>query len=189
MAASGRQYPPLVALHGAGLDVASPFWTNAISRQKYNWVIYPSGLSYWGYDWRGPSALDVFGSVNALRMREPGIAEHIVVIGHSNGGQGAFFIASRHPDLVPAAIPVAAYLSASAYVPLSFSHGSHYADPALEGILRASTAGGDNDLFLGNLTRSRLRTFHGGDDENVPAWQSRKAAEIVKSFDNVSDAT
>ncbi|KAF9519352.1 hypothetical protein BS47DRAFT_1358216 [Hydnum rufescens UP504] len=184
-----KHYPPLVALHGAGVDVDSPFWTNSIPRQQFNWVIYPSGLTPWGYDWRGPSVLDVFASVKALRTREPIIAEQFVAIGHSNGGQGAFFIASRYPDIVPAAIPVAAYLSASAYVPESSSHGSHYVDPTLGGILKASTAGGDNDLFLGNLTRSRMRVFHGGEDENVPVWHSRKAIEIVRSFDRRSDAT
>ena len=170
----------LLALHGAGVDFRSPMWTTAIRRQDRAWIVYPSGLSYWGYDWHGPSAADAIAAFNALVSRESSVSHQPVVVGHSNGGQGTVHITQHYPDWVHGAIPVAQYLTPSAYVPLSGSHGGHYEDPTLSAILRASTANGDNDLFLGNLTEMKVRVFHGGDDENVPVWQSRKLIETIK---------
>ncbi|KAF8328235.1 uncharacterized protein EI90DRAFT_3065948 [Cantharellus anzutake] len=161
----GHQYPAVLALHGAGVDFRSPMWTTAINRQEHSWIVCPSGLSYWGYDWHGPSAADAIAALNALISREPG---------------GTVHLCQHYPDLVLGAIPVAQYLTPSAYVPLSGSHGEHYVDPALSAILRASTANGDNDLFLSNLTEMKVRIFHGGADENVPVWQSRKVMETIK---------
>lgn len=182
--------PALVALHGAGVDPLSPWWAGAIPRQERSWVVYPSGLGPWGYDWRGPSAQDVSAALATLCAREPHSVspDKFVIIGHSNGGQGTNYISSHFPDLVRGSIPVAAYLNAVSYVPISpTSLGVHFTDPVLSGIMNASLAGGDNDLFLGNLTGSRVRVFHGGEDENVPVWQSRKAVEIIKSYDANAD--
>jgi predicted peptidase len=108
------------------------------------------------------------------------------------------YLGSRYPDIFSGAIPVSSYLAASYYVPsIPMSHGIHFTDPVLQGILQASLAGADNDLFLGNVagiigqpdrsTRRKWRMFHGGDDENVPVWNSRKAYEIIKSFDVHAD--
>ncbi|KDQ06009.1 hypothetical protein BOTBODRAFT_60799 [Botryobasidium botryosum FD-172 SS1] len=180
------QTPPLLATHGAGVSIEEPFWSNAIPRQQHSWVVLPSGGTEWGYDWRGPSAADALNAVEALREREA-IGKGIVVTGHSNGGQGAFYLASRFPDLFRAAIPATSYLSASLYVPTTYAHGVHFTDPVLGGILSASLVGGDNDVFLGNLARSRVRVIHGNSDENIPAWHSREAVSIVKSWDNNAD--
>ncbi|KAG8905825.1 hypothetical protein FRB99_008190 [Tulasnella sp. 403] len=177
---------PILALHGAGVPLSASFWHNAIPRQKHSWVVIVGGGSEWGYDWRGPSLQDAFAALDVLRSREQ-MWEGAVVIGHSNGGQGAFHLASRFPDFVRSAIPAAAYQSAPLYVPNTWSHGVHFLDPVLEGILKASTAGGDNDLFLGNLVRSRIAVIHGGDDTNVPVYHSRTAVQVVKSWDENAD--
>ena len=177
----------LLALHGAGVDFRSPMWTTAIRRQDRAWIVYPSGLSYWGYDWHGPSAADAIAAFDALVSRESGVSHQPVIIGHSNGGQGTVHVAQHYPDWVLGAIPVAQYLTSSTYVPLSGAHGEHYEDPALSAILRTSTANGDNDLFLSNLTEMKVRIFHGGDDENVPVWQSRKLIETIKLHSHSAD--
>lgn len=63
-----------------------------------------------GLDWHGPSAEDAWASLDALTSilgRNP--AWHpwklkrgtkAVVLGHSNGGHGAWYLASRYPDRV-----------------------------------------------------------------------------------------
>ncbi|KAF7800246.1 hypothetical protein EIP86_011493 [Pleurotus ostreatoroseus] len=48
----------------------------------------------------------------------------VVLVGHSNGGQGAWHIASRYPDRVISAVPAAAYVKSQAYVPLIQSRGA-----------------------------------------------------------------
>lgn len=45
----------------------------------------------------------------------------VTLVGHSNGGQGVWYLASRFPDKVRAAIPAAGYIKSQAYVPLTQS--------------------------------------------------------------------
>ena len=102
-----------------------------------------------GLDWHGPSAIDVWESLDALttvlekRVYEfPefwGIERHtqVLMMGHSNGGQGTWYLSSRYPDRILGgmecgmcfklftnsrpAIPAAAYIKSQAYVPLTMA--------------------------------------------------------------------
>jgi hypothetical protein len=38
--------PIIVALHGAGVEADSEFWTNSIPTQKSSWVIYQANFFY-----------------------------------------------------------------------------------------------------------------------------------------------
>ena len=115
---------------GAGVDILKQtFWADAMPRQERSWVILPEGRSPWvryymsvmkfssgnqslqGLDWHGPSADDAWGTVSALdvilktcsrRMTWLIAPEKVVIIGHSNGGQGTWYNAARHPDRVVA---------------------------------------------------------------------------------------
>ncbi len=121
---------PLGRTDGAGVDIfKQPFWVDGIPRQERSWVILPEGRSPWvryhmsttnfpsdnqslqGLDWHGPSADDAWGTVYALdvilktcsKRKAWAIApEKVVIIGHSNGGQGTWHNAARHPDRVVA---------------------------------------------------------------------------------------
>jgi pimeloyl-ACP methyl ester carboxylesterase len=179
---------PVLALHGAGVSLHSEFWTNAIPKQKHSWVIVPGGGSAWGYDWQGPSLQDALAAVDTLRARYPDMAPGLVVLGHSNGGQGTLHIASRFPDLVRSLLPAAAYQSAPLYVANAYAYGVHFSDPALMAILHASLAGTENDLFFGNLVRSRVTLVHGGADTNVPSYHSASTVQIIKSWQPSADA-
>lgn len=63
-----------------------------------------------GLDWHGPSASDAWGTVAALSEILTGRTSwkpyqlhdngRVIVMGHSNGGQGAWYMASRYPDKV-----------------------------------------------------------------------------------------
>lgn len=63
-----------------------------------------------GLDWHGSSAADAFTAVTALHdIVCEGFANwvyprdtKVIVMGHSNGGQGAWYMASRWPDRVKA---------------------------------------------------------------------------------------
>lgn len=65
-----------------------------------------------GLDWHGPSTQDAFSSVDALasilNRHEPwrrwkfDAGCPVLLLGHSNGGQGAWNIAARFPDRVVA---------------------------------------------------------------------------------------
>ncbi|RUP51139.1 hypothetical protein BC936DRAFT_149748 [Jimgerdemannia flammicorona] len=58
--------PIVVALHGAGVEAESSFWTGAYRRQKAAWILYPTGRTPWGFDWHGPSHLNVQSALRAL---------------------------------------------------------------------------------------------------------------------------
>ncbi|KAF8502452.1 hypothetical protein JB92DRAFT_2740590 [Gautieria morchelliformis] len=188
----GPAKPPILALHGAGVDISDPFWAMSLPRQPHSWIICPIGRTSWGFDWHGPSASDAWGSLAALirllttkdQWAEWKISDssRVVIMGHSNGGQGTWYLASRYPDRVLAAIPAAAYIKSQQYVPLSFSRGSHFIDPASTAILAASLAPDDNDLFLSNVVSTSILAVHGGEDENVPTWHSRELVGLVKTL-------
>ncbi|KIK63771.1 hypothetical protein GYMLUDRAFT_71889 [Collybiopsis luxurians FD-317 M1] len=202
----GNGRAPILALHGAGVDIfalSASFWTQALPRQNQSWVVIPSGRTSWGLDWHGPSAQDAWRTLDAvtdiLQTSEstewgrgkwavptaPGGKPRAILIGHSNGGQGAWYIAERFPDRVLGLIPASAYIKSQSYVPWTMSHSAHFADPFLEAILRTSLTPDDNDLFLGNLHGKDVLAVHGGDDENVPAWHSR---ELVAASQNLQTA-
>ena len=108
------------------MDISDDFWPSSLPRQRYSWIVCPTGLTSWvnpylfpysldlisgqGFDWHGRSADDVWGSLEALidllqsnQMWSPWQIEKdtpAVLMGHSNGGQGVWHIASRYPDRV-----------------------------------------------------------------------------------------
>jgi hypothetical protein len=44
----GKPTPPLLAVHGAGVDILSTkLWQDALPRQKRSWVVVPSGRTSW----------------------------------------------------------------------------------------------------------------------------------------------
>ncbi|OCH95283.1 hypothetical protein OBBRIDRAFT_720837 [Obba rivulosa] len=196
----GEPRPPVLALHGAGVDIFElPFWIQALPRQGRSWIIVPTGRTPWGLDWHGPSAQDAWSSVEALHIilknRESwhpwAIAENtrVLVVGHSNGGQGTWYLASRYPDKVIAAIPAAGYIKSQAYVPLIESRSAHYIDPALRAVLESSLTPDDNDLFLSNMADMPVLAIHGGDDDNVPVWHTREAVSVVRTWNPRANIT
>ena len=117
----------MLGLDGAGVDIfEQQFWSDSLPQNKYNWVVIPSGRTSWvrpdhpeigslflsllqGLDWHGPSAKDAWSAVEALAsISNRGDVWHsysihptaVIILGHSNGGQGAWYLASRHPDRV-----------------------------------------------------------------------------------------
>lgn len=154
----------------------------------------PTGRTSWGLDWHGPSARDVWDSLDALATllesavyglpRSWGIARNtqVLMMGHSNGGQGTWYLSSRYPDRILGAIPAAAYIKSQAYVPLTMARNGHFIDPVLRSILESSLTPDDNDLHMSNLVDTPILAIHGGDDENVPVWHSREAFATLKSW-------
>lgn len=153
-----------------------------------------------GLDWHGPSAADAFAAVSALsrilsssgsgRWAKWGFDTdtRVILMGHSNGGQGTWYMASRWPDRVCAGefalcplsrprrvhtescltsfpytpvVPAAGYIKSQAYVPWCMSRSAHFVDPALHAVLESSLTPDDNDLFLGNLVGKPVLALHG----------------------------
>ncbi|KAH7909149.1 hypothetical protein BJ138DRAFT_1090031 [Hygrophoropsis aurantiaca] len=192
---------PILALHGAGVDIFDQrFWADSLARQMHSWVVMPSGRTSWGLDWHGPSAQDAWATVDALRSilaQNRSLwgswsledSKKVVLVGHSNGGQGAWYLASRFPDRVLGVVPAAGYIKAQAYINLSMSRSAHFIDPSLRGILESSFTPDDNDLFLSNLVDTPVLAVHGADDDNVPTWHTREAVSVLKTWNPAAHIT
>ncbi|CAG8689132.1 15893_t:CDS:10, partial [Dentiscutata heterogama] len=180
--------PILVALHGAGVETQSEFWTDAYKRQKNAWVLFPTGRTPWGYDWHGPSLKNIQKTITTLEKFMPGVpkllkqfflpdANRLFISGHSNGGQGAWFFMTHFPDSVIAGTPAAAYTKIQSYVPYYWNSDAHI-DPILKGILESSIAEYNNDLHTTNVNIPILARV-GSDDDNVPPIHSRMLVRLV----------
>ncbi|KAF9452861.1 hypothetical protein P691DRAFT_721023 [Macrolepiota fuliginosa MF-IS2] len=191
-------HPPILALHGAGVDIFDQsFWAQSLPRSNLSWTILPSGRTSWGLDWHGPSAQDAWDCVDALAeilgqsssWKETAFSTgtSMILLGHSNGGQGVWHLSSRYPDRVIAIVPAAGYIKSQAYVPLTIS--AHFIDPALRAILESSLTPDDSDLFLTNVINKPVLVIHGGDDDNVPVWHGREAFSIVKTWASLHGIT
>ncbi|KAG1883042.1 hypothetical protein F4604DRAFT_1740396 [Suillus subluteus] len=196
----------ILALHGAGVDIINQtFWADSLPRQDRAWVIIPSGRTSWGLDWHGPSAADAFATVTALHdILCTGFVDWVyprdtklIVVGHSNGGQGAWYVASRWPDKVKAVVAAAGYIKSQAYVPWTMSRFAHFIDPALRAVLEISLLPDDNDLFLSNLAHTPVLAIHGcllnhrpaAADDNVPPWHTREAVSVLREWNPDADVT
>jgi pimeloyl-ACP methyl ester carboxylesterase len=94
----------MLALHGAGVDVSTPFWAVAMPKVEGMWAVLPTGKNEWGEDWHGGSMDDAWAARDALPivLTKIGveISDQTILAGHSNGGQGAWHLAARYPDRI-----------------------------------------------------------------------------------------
>jgi len=94
----------ILALHGAGLDIENPLWIGGMPSRPGGWAVLPTRKNEWGEDWHGGSMADAWAARDAL----PGLIQRLgvtvsgetLLIGHSNGGQGARHLAARHPEKI-----------------------------------------------------------------------------------------
>lgn len=113
----------LLALHGAGTDPATATeWSTSIERREKEWIVYPIGMTEWGTDWHGSSLGDERAAVKRLKELKKvweqvecgGEIEReyddgkLIVLGHSNGGQGTWYFISHFPDEVLGSVPASA---------------------------------------------------------------------------------
>ena len=126
-------------------------------------------MTEWGTDWHGAALKDSLAAVMQARdvrrrwagvwgekFDEAGVAGKLpplVIVGHSNGGQGekdfahsskfmliywsfvgAWYLLSHYPDLVIGGLPASGWLKITDYVPYSLTVAAHYRDSALNAV-------------------------------------------------------
>ncbi|RUS26818.1 hypothetical protein BC938DRAFT_484077 [Jimgerdemannia flammicorona] len=169
--------PILIATHGAGVEAEWKSWTDTYDVQEAAWILYPTGRTTWGFDWHGPSYLNVRSALRSL-IELPtlfplvgGVEDGVWIVGeegrvlytgtlitfffyarrHSNGGQGAWYMASHFPDSAVAALPAAGYVKIQDYVLYNLWVGNAHTDPILRGILESAISEYNNDLHVSNM--------------------------------------
>ncbi|KAL4949940.1 hypothetical protein BDW69DRAFT_173260 [Aspergillus filifer] len=199
----GDSLPVIIGLHGAGLNADSD-QARGMLDAAYGicaWMLFPSGVTSWsGDDWHTWGVADIQAAVSAM----PGWVEAVgwsgpalsidewIVIGHSNGGQGVWFITTHFPDKVIAAAPVSGYTSIESkpqlpssicflgvrivesnileYVSYNMWRDS---EPLISSILHQSRVSYKHELLLANAAGIPILQQHGANDTNVPAYHSR----------------
>ncbi|KAF9977868.1 hypothetical protein BGZ73_004623 [Actinomortierella ambigua] len=165
-----QKAPMLVALHGAGTEVQiKDMWLHAFERRDKTWIVLPTGRSPWGFDWHGPSTLNVERAIKSLADELPGVPRSY----HD--------ILGIHPDpeiRFMAATPAAGYVNIKQYVPYTNWLSNSFTDPALRGVLEASIAEFDNDVYMSNTAGIPILARVGSIDDNVAPFNSRKMARL-----------
>ena len=178
--------PVIIHMHGPGLEP-----DNLLVRQTLDdapdiaaWTLYPTGMSPWsGDDWHTWGFADVQAAVaaipswlDAMQWRGHGVdIDRWFVTGHSNGGQGTWFVLTHQPDKVIAAAPVSGYSSIQNYVPYTTWND---ADPRASSILHTSLNSFRHEMLAPNFDGIPILQQHGSADDNVPAYNSRLMSEL-----------
>lgn len=176
-----QRVPVLMNLHGAGVEADGPLARHMFddAQDLPAWILSPTGMSPWsGDDWHTWGFADAQAAVSAIadwikRMdwEGPGLlTEKLLIAGHSNGGQGAWFFASHQPDRVLGAAVASGYSSIENYVPFALWNE---ADALQSGIIQASRSSFRHELLVENLVGLPLLQQHGSADDNVPTYHSR----------------
>ncbi|KAF2129028.1 hypothetical protein P153DRAFT_291971 [Dothidotthia symphoricarpi CBS 119687] len=177
--------PVLLDLHGAGVEADDPELTGALDsvRDLCAWVLFPTGVTLWsGDDWHNWGLADVEAAIGAIPAWIQNVGwsglgvdtNRWIVSGHSNGGQGAWFALTHHPDSVLAAAPVSGYASIQKYVPYELWQP---ADPRRTAVISASLNSYRHEMLMANARGIPIQQQHGGIDDNVPTYHSRLLAQ------------
>ncbi|KAJ5698262.1 hypothetical protein N7462_000267 [Penicillium macrosclerotiorum] len=179
--------PVIVVFHGAGLQANSPQAREMLDA-AYGvcaWMLFPSGVTSWsGDDWHYWGIADLQAALLAIPdwianvdWRGPTSSqEDLIVVGHSNGGQGAWYFSTHFPDKVSGVAPVAAYTSIENYVPYTMWQ---FSDPSLSSVLSRSRSSYRHELLLSNLAGIPIAQQHGSCDNNVPVYHARLMHELL----------
>lgn len=181
--------PVLVGLHGAGVETDSELSSHSFDEVANlpAWTILPSGVTSWcGDDWHQWGWADVDAALIAISVWISQIGwegphadiSRLLVAGHSNGGQGAWFALLHHPDRIIAAAIASGYASIQKYVPYSFWYET---DPRRTAVLQAALKNYRHELMLGNAKGTSVFIQHGSADDNVPVFHSRRMAQLANA--------
>ena len=187
--------PVLLALHGAGLEAASDIVRHSLDdlSDLCAWELFPTGTTPWsGDDWHVWGLADVEAAIASIpkwieRTEWDGAGVDVnkwFVAGHSNGGQGAWYLLTHRPDKIIAAAVVSGYSSIQNYVPYTFWHTS---EPGKEALIQSALLPYRHELLLENAKDLPVLQQHGGVDENVPVFNARMMSQRIHQAGSSSE--
>ncbi|ORZ23581.1 hypothetical protein BCR42DRAFT_405061 [Absidia repens] len=112
------------------------------------------------------------------------IDDNLYSYSHSNGGQGAWYLATHYPDRAVAVVAAAGYVKIQDYVSYSNWISHSHIDPLLFGMLESAYAEYNNDLYLPNMIGLPILARYGSEDDNVPPLHTRKYIRLLNQHNN-----
>ncbi|KMU73965.1 hypothetical protein CISG_03943 [Coccidioides immitis RMSCC 3703] len=159
-----KDFPVILGLHGSGVEADSDVGRHMLD-------------DTWGFADVQAAVAAIPNWIRVMGWDGPGVMlDQWVVVGHSNGGQGSWYLLSHQPDKVLAAAPVSGYISIENYVPFSMWRN---ADASLAAILESSRRNFKHELLTENFAGIPILQQHGAKDDNVPAYHSRLMHQLT----------
>lgn len=168
-----RSYPLVLLLHGAWV---TGWGQNIISYNLKEWIIQVAVHDRGNNRYRDVGEVDLYEVLEQVTRDFNIDKDRIYLAGHSMGGYGTWFQATRHPDRWAAISPQAGYADYFIYHP----------------VMRASKDMGTYQskllqewsplLFAENLLHVPAYIIHGASDENVTVEHSRKMATRLQEL-------
>ena len=183
----GQNLPVHLNLHGAGLESDSDQVRHMLDSvpNLRAFVLFPTGVTPWSSDdWHDWGFADVKAAVafipkwiEQVNWQGPHAdLERWFVSGHSNGGQGTLYALTHHPDKIIGAAPVSGYTSIQKYVPYLMWNE---ADSQVMHMVETSMQSFRLELLVENFKGVPILQQHGDEDENVPAFHSRRLYQLT----------
>lgn len=192
----------LLSTHGAGVDALGNAWTGAYATQRGAWVLLPTGRRRYGDNWEGAMLSSALRCLRVFGERAPGVPESeregfairkdwVMFSGHSMGGHGALVLATHHPDLMVAALPISGWLRYGTYGRDgdAFRPQLPFSDAGLRAIFDLSVAEYATDLYSENVLGIPLTARVGSIDSSVPPTNLRKFCRLVREYELYNNLT
>lgn len=160
-------YPVVLALHGG---TVTDWWQNIFSYTQKDWAIIAAPYGRGDNSFQGIGEADLDEMIKALGERYHIDHDRLYLSGHSDGGYGAWFQASRRPDLWSSISPQAAVTDAYFQrTDLQNAGGSVQRDFQKKLLDDRSPI-----KFAENLMYVPAYVVHGGADNEIPVRESQQ---------------
>jgi predicted peptidase len=178
-----RRWPMILYLHGSGErgdDNYAPLTSGLPDAlmdygSRYPFVVVIPQCRD-GFEWYGPMEQQALAALEASIVEFRGDRRRVVLTGISMGGAGAWYMA-RLPDRFAGVVPVSAEVVRQDGDPFP-----QPLPPDLAAILHAQDARDTLARAIGAMTP--VWAFHGADDEEIPADESRWMVAALRAIGN-----
>ncbi len=167
----------VLSCHGAAVQAIGQ--SRAYSTKSWFHLVAPTNRRPYGYDWEDFGRMDAMEVLDIAMKSLKHDPSRIYLTGHSMGGHGAWYLGVTYPDRFAAVGPSAGWLSRSSY---GRRQRENTDESVMESLLNRCQKSGDTVALAANLKHHGIYILHGVDDDNVPASQAQRMAEVLREF-------
>ena len=172
-----EKYPIVLSVHGASVEATNQ--ANAYAPKTWCDIVCPTNRRPYGFDWEDWGRVDAMEVLDDAMLHLNGDPRRVYLTGHSMGGHGAWSLGTLFPDRFAAVAPSAGWMSFESYT--GAGHRDLFkSDDPLSQIFAAASAVSDTASRINNLKDRNVYLLHGEADDNVPARETKDAADLLQ---------
>mgnify|MGYP001773126154 CR=1 FL=1 len=175
-----RSYALILSLHGAGVEAVDQ--CKSYKPKDWAFVVCPTNRRRFGFDWED------WGRVDALEVLSEALksfninGKKIYLTGHSMGGHGVWHLCTSYPSMWSGCLPMAGWTSVKLYISTHLQRSKLFPESEFTHLRERIFQQSEPYKLVENLLNLPIVILHGGDDDNVPPFQSRLMADILSRF-------